>query len=59
VAQLCDQWNNPIMAFAGSVSGFGTDVNKSTMFQVKYKGHTGYVWISRGSYTVTDTALLG
>ena len=59
VAQLCDQWNNPIMAFAGSVSGFGTDVNKSTMFQVKYRGHTGYVWISRGSYTVTDTALLG
>lgn len=58
VAQLCDQWNNPIMAFAGSVNGFGTDVNKSTMFQIKYSGQTGYVWISRGSYTVTDTALL-
>jgi len=59
VAQLCDQWNNPIMAFAGSISGFGTDVNKSTMFQVNYNNRTGYVWISRGSYTVTDTALLG
>jgi Domain of unknown function (DUF5052) len=59
VAQLCDQWNNPIMAFAGSVSGFGTDVAKSTMFQIKYKSKTGYVWISRGSYTVTDAALLG
>lgn len=60
VAQLCDQWNNPIMAFAGSVSGFGTDVAKSTMFQIKYgKDITGYVWISRGSYTVTDAALLG
>jgi len=59
VAQLCDQWNNPIMAFAGSVSGFGTDVNKSTMFQIKRNKTTGYVWISRGSYTVTDAALLG
>jgi len=58
VAQLCDQWNNPIMAFAGDINGFGTDVNKSTMFQVKYNGVTGYVWISRGSYTVTDAALL-
>lgn len=58
VAQVCDQWNNPILAFAGSVSGFGTDVNKSTMFQIKYNGTTGYVWVSRGSYTVTDAALL-
>lgn len=58
VAQVCDQWNNPIMAFAGTISGFSTDVVKSTMFQVKYGGKTGYVWISRGSYTVTDTALL-
>lgn len=59
VAQVCDQWNNPIMAFAGTINGFSTDVVKSTMFQVKYGGKTGYVWISRGSYTVTDTALLG
>jgi len=58
VAQLCDQWNNPIMAFAGTINGFGTDVNKSTMFQVEFNNTTGYVWISRGSYTVTDTALL-
>lgn len=58
VAQLCDQWNNPIMAFAGSVSGFGTDVNKSTMFQVTRDNQIGYVWISRGSYTVTDASLL-
>jgi len=58
VAQISDQWNNPILAFAGSVSGFGTDVDKSTMFQVKYNGQTGYVWVSRGSYTVTDAALL-
>jgi hypothetical protein len=29
------------------------------MFQVDYSGHVGYVWVSRGSYTVTDTALLG
>ena len=58
VAQVCDQWNNPIMAFAGSISGFGTDVNKSTMFQVSFNKTTGYVWVSRGSYTVTDAALL-
>lgn len=58
VAQVCDQNNNPIMAFAGSIVGFGTEVNKSTMFQVKYNGRTGYVWVSRGSYTVTDTKLL-
>lgn len=58
VVQVCDQWNNPIMAFAGSISGFATDVAKSTMFQVSYNGQTGYVWISRGSYTKTDTALL-
>jgi hypothetical protein len=60
VAQVCDQWNNPIMAFAGTINGFSTDVTKSTMFQVKYGDKkTGYVWVSRGSYTVTDTALLG
>ena len=58
VVQVCDQWNNPIMAFAGSITGFGTDVAKSTMFQVKYNGQTGYVWVSRGSYTKTDAALL-
>jgi len=59
VAQVCDQNNNPILAFAGKIVGFGTDVDKSTMFQVDYSGHVGYVWVSRGSYTVTDTALLG
>lgn len=58
VAQICDQWNNPIMAFAGTIRGVGTDVAKSTMFQVVYSDQTGYVWVSRGSYTVTDTALL-
>jgi len=58
VVQVCDQWNNPVMAFAGTISGFGTDVAKSTMFMVKHNGTTGYVWISRGSYTKTDTALL-
>jgi hypothetical protein len=59
VVQVCDQWNNPILAFAGSINGFATDVAKSTMFQVNYNKTTGYVWISRGSYTVTDTALIG
>lgn len=59
VAQLCDQWNNPIMAFAGKISGFATDVAKSTMFQVERNGTKGYVWISRGSYTVTDASLIG
>lgn len=60
VAQVCDQWNNPILAFAGTISGFASDVAKSTMFQIKYNNGntTGYVWISRGSYTTTDTALL-
>lgn len=58
VAQVCDQNNNPIMAFAGKIVGFGTDVNKSTMFQVVYGERTGYVWVSRGSYTLTDAALL-
>lgn len=59
IAQICDQNNNPILAFAGEIVGFATDVDKSTMFQIKYQNNTGYVWISRGSYTVTDTALVG
>ena len=59
VAQVCDQNNDPILAFAGKIVGFGTDVDKSTMFQVDYNNHVGYVWVSRGSYTVTDTELLG
>ncbi len=62
VAQVCDQWNNPILAFAGTISGFASDVAKSTMFQIKYGpngGTTGYVWIARGSYTINDTDLLG
>jgi hypothetical protein len=59
VAQLCDQNNNPIMAFgAEGVTGYATDVAKSTMFKPGNKPD-GYVWISRGSYTVLDTALLG
>jgi len=61
VVQLCDQNNNPIMAFAGSaVNTFATDVAKSTMFQVKDdRLGKGYIWISRGSYTRVDTALMG
>lgn len=58
VAQVCDQNNNPIMAFAGSIVGFATDINKSTMFQIQYRGKVGYVLVSRGSYTLTDTELL-
>ena len=61
VAQLCDQNNNPIMAFAAEgVTGYATDVAKSTMFKLDQTGSKpdGYVWISRGSYTVLDTALL-
>lgn len=59
-AQVCDQNNNPILAFAGDqVNSFSTDVAKSTMFQIKTEAGKGYVWISRGSYTVVDTALMG
>lgn len=59
VAQICDQNNNPILAFASDhVTGYATDVNKSTMFKLDDKNNDGYVWISRGSYTVIDTALL-
>lgn len=62
VAQVCDQNNNPILAFAAEgVTGYATDVAKSTMFKIDPAGNKpdGYVWISRGSYTVLDTALLG
>ena len=60
VAQVCDQNNNPILAFASQhVTGYATDVDKSTMFKIDDAGNDGYVWISRGSYTVLDTALLG
>lgn len=62
VVQVCDQNNNPIMAFAGDeVNSFASDVVKSTMFQIKnhQTGIKGYVWISRGSYTAVDTALMG
>lgn len=59
VAQICDQNNNPILAFASAaVTGYATDVNKSTMFKLDDKNNDGYVWVSRGSYTVVDTALL-
>lgn len=59
VAQVCDQNNNPILAFASShVTGYATDVAKSTMFKIDDSKNDGYVWISRGSYTVVDTALL-
>ncbi len=62
VAQICDQNNNPILAFAADgVTGHATDVAKSTLFKIDTKGNKpdGYVWISRGSYTVLDTDLLG
>lgn len=62
VVQVCDQNNNPILAFAGDeVNSFASDVVKSTMFQIKdhKTGVKGYVWISRGSYTAVDTALMG
>jgi hypothetical protein len=59
VAQICDQNNNPILAFASDgVTGYATSVDKSTMFKLDDKGNDGYVWVSRGSYTVMDTALL-
>jgi hypothetical protein len=59
VAQVCDQNNNPILAFASKhVTGYATDVDKSTMFKLDDTNNDGYVWISRGSYTVLDTALL-
>lgn len=60
VAQICDQNNNPILAFASdAVTGYATDVDKSTMFKLDDENNDGYVWVSRGSYTVLDTALLG
>lgn len=60
VAQICDQNNNPILAFASqAVTGYATDVDKSTMFKLDDKNNDGYVWVSRGSYTVLDTSLLG
>lgn len=61
VAQICDQNNNPILAFAADgVTGYSTEVAKSTMFKLDTRNNRpdGYVWISRGSYTVLDTALL-
>ena len=62
VAQICDQNNNPILAFgAEGVTGYATEVAKSTLFKLDQPGSKpdGYVWVSRGSYTVLDTALLG
>ncbi len=60
VVQLCDQNNNPILAFAGdAVNTFSTEVAKSTMFQVKSNKGKGYIWIARGSYTRVDTKLMG
>lgn len=59
VVQVCDQNNNPILAFAGDeVNSFASDVAKSTMFQIKGSAGKGYVWISRGSYTRVDTKLM-
>ncbi len=59
IAQICDQNNNPILAFASNhVTGYATSVDKSTMFKLDDSKNDGYVWISRGSYTVVDTALL-
>lgn len=60
VAQICDQNNNPILAFASdAVTGYATDIAKSTMFKLDDENNDGYVWISRGSYTVMDKDLLG
>ena len=62
VAQVCDQNNNPVLAFASDhVTAYSSDVAKSTMFKLDDDDSKidGYVWISRGSYTVLDTALLG
>lgn len=59
VAQICDQNNNPILAFASAaVTGYATEVAKSTMFKLDDKNNDGYVWISRGSYVVLDADLL-
>lgn len=59
VAQICDQNNNPILAFASQhVIGYATDVDKSTLFKLDDEKNDGYIWVSRGSYTVLDTALL-
>jgi hypothetical protein len=61
VVQLCDQNNKPVLAFAADgVTGYATEVAKSTMFKLDTSGNKpdGYVWISRGSYTALDTALL-
>lgn len=59
VVQVCDQNNNPIMAFAGdAVNTFATDVAKSTMFQIEGTAGKGYIWIARGSYMRVDTKLM-
>lgn len=62
VAQVSDQNNNPILAFAADhVTMYATTVDKSTMFKLdndEAGSPDGYVWVSRGSYTVLDTALL-
>lgn len=59
IASLCDQNNNPILAFASEhVIGYATHVDKSTLFKLDDVNNDGYVWISRGSYTVIDSALL-
>ena len=61
VVQICDQNNNPILAFAAeAVTPYATDVAKSTMFKLDPRGNRpdGYVWVSRGSYVRVDAALL-
>ena len=59
VAQVCDQNNNPILAFASqAVVGYATSVDKSTMFQLHDGNDYNYVLVIRGSYTVLDTDLL-
>lgn len=60
VVQVCDQNNNPVMAFAGdAVNTFASEVAKSTMFQIKSNAGKGYIWVSHGSYTRVDTRLMG
>lgn len=53
-----EQQPDPGLRQQKHVTGYATDVDKSTMFKLDDDNNDGYVWISRGSYTVLDTALL-
>lgn len=59
IAQVSDQWNNPILAFASKhVVGMATDVDKSTMFKLDDDNNDGYIWVGRGAYMKADRKLL-